>query len=88
MEALDWEIYTSLEEWTWQRWGTARPEDLWGAAVHILWPSCQTEFYCQAQGRNEDPHDQTLSEAREVYQRAVEATPSFRTEHQKVELGS
>ena len=39
-----------------------------------LWPSHQTEFHHQIQERNKDPHDQALSEAREVYQRALEAT--------------
>ena len=35
----------SLEEQTWWRWVAAKPEeDLQGAPVPILWPSCQTEF--------------------------------------------
>ena len=46
MDALDWEICASLEEQTWQRWGTARPEeDVQGATLPILWPSCQTESH-------------------------------------------
>ena len=73
METLDWEICASLEQ-TRQRWGATKPEeDLQGATVLILWPSHQTEFCCQTRGRNEDPHDQALSEARKAYQRAVEA---------------
>ena len=40
MEALDQEICASLEEQTWQRQGTARPEeDLEGATTGILQPS-------------------------------------------------
>ena len=69
MEALDQEICTSLEEWMWWRWGTARPEeDLGGATVSILWPCHQTESHCQTWVRNEDPHDQALKEAREAHQ--------------------
>ena len=73
MEALDWEICASLEEQTWQRWGTARlEEDLRGATAPILQPSQQTEFHCQTWGRNEGPHDQALKEAREAQWRALE----------------
>ena len=69
MEALAWEICTSLEEQTWQRWGITRlEEDLRGATVSILWPSCQAKSYCQTQVRNENPHDQALKEAREAHQ--------------------
>ena len=68
MEALDQEICATLEEQTWQRWGATKPEeDLQGAPVPILQSSCQTEFHHQTCGRNEDPHDQALSEARVVY---------------------
>ena len=75
MEALDQEICASLEEWTLWRWGTTKlEEDLQGATVPILQPSHQTEFCHQTQGRNEESHDQALSEAREAYQRALEAT--------------
>ena len=76
MEALDREICTSLEEWMWQRQGTARPEeDQRGATVSIIWPSCQAESPHQTQGRTEDPHNQALKEAREAHQRALEPNP-------------
>ena len=36
MEALDWDICTSLEEQTWQRQSTARPEEDWGKPLQIF----------------------------------------------------
>ena len=69
MEALDWEICTSLEEQTWQRQGTTRPdEDLRGATTNILQPSYQAKSHHQTWVRNEDTHDQALKEAREAHQ--------------------
>ena len=73
MEALDWEICASLEEQTWQRWDATKPEDLQGPAAPILWPSHQAEFCHWTQGRNKDPYNQALSEAREAYQIALMA---------------
>ena len=74
MEAFDQEICASLEEWMWQRWGTARlEEDLERDTTSILWPSNWTESPCRTQVRSEDPHDHALIEAREVHQRALEA---------------
>ena len=68
MEALDWEICASLEEQTWQRWGTTRPEeDLRGATVSILQPSCQAKSHHQTWVRGEDLHNQALKEAREAH---------------------
>ena len=64
-----------LEEQAWQKQGMTRlGEDLQGATAPILWPSCQTKFCHWTQGRNEDPHNQALSETREAYRRALEAT--------------
>ena len=71
MEALDREICASLEE---QMQGTARPgEDQREATTSIIQPSCQVKSHHQTLGRNEDPHDQALKEARETHQRALEA---------------
>ena len=50
-----------------------RGSTLAGVAVPILQPSHQTEFNCWTWGRNEDPHGQALSEAREAYPRALKA---------------
>ena len=73
MKALDQEICVSLEEWTWQRWGTTRPEEDWEGALQALQPSCWTKSPHRAWVRNEDSHDRTLAEAREAYWRALEA---------------
>ena len=68
MEALDQEICASLKEQTQQRWGTARPEeDQRGATTSIIQPSCQVKSHHQTWGRNEDPHDQAIKEAREAH---------------------
>ena len=74
MEALDWEIFASLEEQMWKRLGTDRlEEDLRGATASILLPSCQAESCSWTQVRNKDPHDQVLKEAREAHLWVLEA---------------
>ena len=74
MEALDQEIWTSLEEQMWQRWGSTRPERVpERGTTGILWPICQTESPWRTWVRDEYPHDHALTEAREVHWKALEA---------------
>ena len=74
MEALDREICASLDEWIQRRQGTTRPEeDQRGATMSIIQLSHQAKSHHQTWGRNEDPHDQVLKEAKEAHQRALEA---------------
>ena len=72
---LNGDICTSLEKCMWQRWGSARPEKKPDrGTTGILWPSNQTESPWRTWVRGKDPHNHALAEAREVHQRALEAT--------------
>ena len=74
MEALDWEICTSLGEQMQQRQGSTRPEkEPERGATGILQPSCQSKSPQRNWVRGKDPHNHALAEAREVHQRALEA---------------
>ena len=73
MEEATRDILSSLRSHLQERRGIHRlEEDLWGADVPILQPSCQTEPHHQTQGRDGLP-DKALQEAREVHQWALEA---------------
>ena len=74
MEEATGDILSSLRDHIWERRGIHRlEEDLWGATVPIPQHSCQTKPHPWTRGRDDLP-DKALQEAREVHQRALDAT--------------
>ena len=89
IEALDWEICNSLEEWMWQRWGSTKPEkEAVRGTTGILWPSHQTKSPLKTHARGKDPHNHALTEAMQAHLESIGGCPSPGAEHRVVEPGS